>query len=97
MAQVREDPPERRAAAKKRTSGKDVSTALDTLQGRCATVDSAGVLLGVVLDYMRREREMQEGGIAVRERLLVRLRLFRKPNCVICCTFVSTKTVKNSL
>ena len=65
--------------------------------GTRAAVDSAGVLLGVVLDYMRREREMQEGGIAVRERLLVRLRLFRKPNCVICCTFVSTKTVKNSL
>lgn len=37
-AQVREDPPEKRAAAKKKSSGKDVATALDPLEGRCATV-----------------------------------------------------------
>eukprot|EP00904_Undaria_pinnatifida_P009392 jgi/Undpi1/5583/HiC_scaffold_2.g00859.m1 len=35
---VREDPPEKRAAAKKKSSGKDVATALDPLEGRCATV-----------------------------------------------------------
>ena len=40
--------------------------------GTRAAVDSAGVLLGVILDYMRRERKIQEGGVAVRERLLVR-------------------------
>lgn len=39
--------------------------------GTRAAVDSAGVLLGVILDYMRRERETREGGVAARERLLV--------------------------
>lgn len=35
---VREDTPDRRAAAKKKPTGKDVSTALDPLAGRCATI-----------------------------------------------------------
>lgn len=39
--------------------------------GPRATVESARMLLGVVLEYMDQEREMREGDAAVRERLLV--------------------------
>lgn len=35
------------------------------------TVDSARLLLGVVLEYMDRERELREGDSVVREKLLV--------------------------
>ena len=40
--------------------------------GPSATVDSARLLLSVVLEYMDREREMLEDDAAVRERLQVR-------------------------
>lgn len=40
--------------------------------GPSAAVDSARLLLSVVLEYMDREREMREGDAAVRERLQVR-------------------------
>ena len=40
--------------------------------GPSPTVDSARLLLSVVLEYMDREREMREGDAAVREKLQVR-------------------------
>ena len=42
--------------------------------GTRAAVDSASALLGVVLDYMDREKELQKGDVAVRKRLMVRPR-----------------------
>lgn len=40
--------------------------------GPSPTVNSARLLLGVVLEYMDRERELREGDNVVREKLLVR-------------------------
>lgn len=78
-------PSERQQQSSATTDNTGPATPAVRLIGPRATIDSARMLLGVILEYVDKEREMRESDTVVRERLLVRNRH--------CCIFVVTVRV----